>query len=189
MIALARLFDEDEAGVAKALFLAPNAEILKKNEATLKLFCERFGKKMVRLRGSIPADADLRRIAGAQLVLATAEHWDYVSRRWKANKKGAPIRAVNLVILEHVHMINHGSSAYEVCCARLRLMFASLKNQHRIIALATSVANSRDLADWLGISVDNTFNFRPRERPIHLDLQVNTFDQHEPTSRFYSMTR
>lgn len=144
---------------------------------------------MVRLQGAIPADADLRRIAGADLVISTAEHWDYVSRRWKAAKKGAPIRAISLVILEHVHMINHGSSAYEVCCARLRLMFATLNTPHRIIALATSVANSRDLADWLGVSIDNTFNFHPRDRPIPLDLQIHTFDQHEATSRFYSMTR
>lgn len=68
-------------------------------------------------------------------------------------------------------------------------MFIELEIELRFIALSASTANSRDLCDWLGVEDSCVFNFHPNVRPIGLDIYIYGFDQHDPKSRFYSMTR
>ena len=44
-------------------------------------------------------------------------------------------------------------------------------NKIRIVALSTSLANAKDVANWLGISFPaNTFNFHPSVRPVPLEI-------------------
>jgi len=93
------------------------------------------------------------------------------------------------VIFEHIHMLNEKSCAYEVVCSRLRYMFAELEIKVRFIALGMSISNSRDVSDWLGVSAEHVFNFHPKNRPIPLGIYIQSFDQHEVESRFFTMTR
>lgn len=185
LLAIARLFEEDTNKKAKVLFLAPTKEILARNARMLNQLCKVFGRSVCILTGVTMTDR--KTLKKSDMIIATAEQWDNVSRRWKGIKKA--IENIRIVVMEHIHMINHGSSAYEVVCSRMRYIFAELASKVRFIVIGASIANSKDLHEWLGIEPENVFNFHPKNRPIPLNLYIQAFDQHEENSRFYAMTR
>ena len=184
LIALSSLFENDKNKVAKALFLVPFDDIIKRFERMLNQLCRHFGRKLCKLTGT--TKTDLKLISEHDLIISSAEHFDNISRRWD---RRPVLKKIRFVIFKHIHLITHGSSSYEVVCSRLRNKFAENDIKVRFIALGMPIANSRDISEWLGIESENVFNFHPKNRPIPLDLYIQSFDQHEATSRFYAMTR
>ena len=60
----------------------------------------------------------------------------------------------------------------------------------RIVALATPLANAKDVANWLGISFpSNTFNFHPSVRPTPLEIHIQGFDHNNKQVRLLAMHR
>ena len=51
---------------------------------------------------------------------------------------------------------------YEVVLSRTRYVAAQTENKTRIVACGVSLANARDLGEWLGMTSHNIFNFSPR---------------------------
>ncbi len=49
-------------------------------------------------------------------------------------------------------------------------------NPPRIVALSHSLANARDVGEWIGASGHATFNFAPGVRPVPLEIHVNGVD-------------
>lgn len=60
----------------------------------------------------------------------------------------------------------------EVICSRMRYISSQIEKSIRIIALSSSLANSKDIAQWLGVSTNNVFNFHPNVRPVPLELHI-----------------
>lgn len=60
----------------------------------------------------------------------------------------------------------------EIICSRMRYMSSQLDSPIRIIALSSSLANARDIGQWLGCSSQATFNFAPNCRPLPLELFI-----------------
>ena len=62
-----------------------------------------------------------------------------------------------------------------------------------MIGLSCPIANGKDVASWLGVSVDpeegGYFNFSPSSRPKNLEAVILSFDQFSRTSRFQAMAR
>jgi len=54
----------------------------------------------------------------------------------------------------------------------MRYMSSQIGRNIRIIAMATSILNAKDIAQWLGCSTNATFNFRPSVRPVQLELHI-----------------
>ncbi|VDN22983.1 unnamed protein product [Gongylonema pulchrum] len=54
---------------------------------------------------------DLKLLQRGQLIIATPEKWDNVSRRWKQRKN---VQAVRLFIVDDLHMIGGSSGRYEM---------------------------------------------------------------------------
>jgi len=56
----------------------------------------------------------------------------------------------------------------------------STKRALRIVSMSCPIANGKDLAQWMGVSVDSNngayFNFSPSVRPQPLELSVLAFD-------------
>jgi len=75
----------------------------------------------------------------------------------------------------------------EVITSRMRYIASQLEKRVRIIALGTSVANYKDIAEWIGASHSFTFNFHPNVRPVPLDIQIIGFEQNHKHSRILSM--
>ena len=44
------------------------------------------------------------------------------------------------------------------------------------MALSHSLANAKDLGEWVGATSHSLFNFPPSVRPVPLDIHINGFD-------------
>ena len=64
------------------------------------LFGQRLGKKVVQLTGE--TSTDLRLLKEGSIVMATPEHWDILSRRWKQRKN---VQNVHLFIVDELHLM------------------------------------------------------------------------------------
>ena len=184
LLSAARLFIEDATKVAKILVILPFKDLLLRRKKVMAVLAECFDRQLCVLTGTTATD--LQSIEKSHVILSTAEHWDNLSRKWRTRKATQDLR---MVLLDHIHMLNENSSAYEVVAGRLRFMLAETEKQVRIIGTGISIANARDISEWLGIHGENVFNFHPKVRPISLEAVIHAFDQPEPNIRFYSMTR
>jgi len=150
-------------------------------------FAQIFDRKIGILTGV--TNTDIAIIEKSHFIVGTAEHWDNLTRRWQTKRIKKLIKPIRLAVIDHLHLLNHNESVYEVVISRLRYIFIELDIQLRIIAMSCSTANSRDVCDWLGVEESCTFNFHPNVRPIGLDIYIYGFDHYHPKSRFHSMTR
>ncbi|CAI6284200.1 unnamed protein product [Periconia digitata] len=129
------------------------------------------GKDVVKLTGETAAD--LRLLEKGDLILATPAQWDSLSRQWQRRKN---VQSVTLLIADNLHMIG-GSYGYiyEIVVSRMQTMAAQLESKLRIVGLSVSLANARDVGEWIGASKHTIFNFSPGVRAVPLELKIQTF--------------
>lgn len=170
--ALLRFWKTPDFG--KAVYLAPLQELV---DTRFQDWQKRFpsigdGKDIVKLTGDLAGD--LRAIQQADLILATPRQWDQISRQWKRRKA---IQAVELLIADDIHLINHQEGdIYEAVVTRMATMAATRESPIRMVGLAVSLANGRDIGAWIGAEKDNVFNFKPSIRAVPLELHIQSFN-------------
>lgn len=71
----------------------------------------------------------------------------------------------------------------------MRYISYQLSKQIRIVALFSSIANAKDIAQWLGCNSRNIFNFHPNVRPVKLDLHIRGFNQSHNATRLAAMSK
>jgi len=59
-----------------------------------------------------------------------------------------------------------------VCSFLIAYWFIQGDNKIRIVALGASLANGKDIGDWIGAPASNVFNFRPDTRPVPLEIHI-----------------
>jgi len=144
-----------------------------------------LGKNVVMLTGE--TSADLKLLAKGNVIISTPDKWDVLSRRWKQRKN---VQNVNLFILDEAHLIGgENGPVMEVICSRMRYVSSQIEKSIRIIALSSSLANSKDIAQWLGVSTNNIFNFHPNVRPVPLELHIQGFNITHTGSRLIAMVK
>ncbi|KAI6238035.1 hypothetical protein M3Y99_00730500 [Aphelenchoides fujianensis] len=180
--ALIRHFEHNDPS-AKAVFCCPLEDIAQKvHKDWSKRFGGVFEKHVVLLTGD-PA-ADLKRVNAGDVIVATADKWDNISRRWKTRKS---VQAVKLFIVGDLHMVGGANGpVLEVVCSRMRYMGNQLDSKLRIVALSVSLSNARDITQWLGCTL---FNFPPTARPTKLDVKLMSFNLSHMASRLAAMVR
>ena len=182
--ALLRAFSNDMD--ARCVYVTPVEAVA---QIIYKEWREKFeihlGKKVALLTGE--TSTDLRLLSRASIVIATSERWDVISRRWKQRRN---VHTIALFIIDEIHLIGGESGPeVEVVCSRMRYIASQLEKQIRIIALGSSLANARDVAQWLGCSAMHTFNFHPNVRPVPLELHIQGFSITHTQSRLLSMAK
>lgn len=122
-----------------------------------------------------------------KVIICTSVQWDILSRRWKQRKH---IQQVSLYIADEVHLVggNQGPT-YEIVLSRVRHIASQLEIKIRIVALGASIANAKDVADWLGVSSQHLFSFTPNVRPVPLDIHVHGFETYHHASRLLAMSK
>ncbi|KAG8221998.1 hypothetical protein J437_LFUL003378 [Ladona fulva] len=90
---------------------------------------------------------------------------------------------------EHLLIGGEEGPVLEVVCSRMRYISSQLERQIRIVALSASLADARDVAQWLGCSANATFNFHPSVRPLPLELHVQGFNITHNGSRLVAMAK
>lgn len=150
-----------------------------------------LGKKVVMLIGE--TSADLKLLARAHIVISTPSRWDVLSRRWKQRKN---VQAVGLFIADELHEIGSDKGpVLEIVCSRMRYMASQLGQGKttgagvRIVALSAPLAHARDVAGWLGVPAQASFNFHPNVRPIPLELHVEGFPTSHAATRLDHMIK
>jgi pre-mRNA-splicing helicase BRR2 len=206
--ALLRMFSKNPEG--RAVYIAPQPEVCRQRyEEWAVKFEQGLCKAVVELTGELAAD--LKLCERAHIVIATPKQWDMLSRRWR---KRRAVTDTALFICDELETLGAssvvgagGSSAsaggggdgacYEVICSRMR--FIAMQQQQagqsgaskgmRVVGLSMSVANARDLGEWLGCPPSCIFNFHPQVRPVPLEIRIQGFDIASYGPRLLAMSR
>uniref|UniRef100_H3G6V1 Uncharacterized protein n=1 Tax=Phytophthora ramorum TaxID=164328 RepID=H3G6V1_PHYRM len=190
----------DEFGDHLIVFLTPKESSCheKYDDWSAKFGEESFWRQnVVELTGD--STADLRLLASANILIATPTQWDVLSRRWKQRKR---IQNVSLLLLDETHFIGGGEygPTIEVVMSRMRFIGADMEKKKkaagerggrmRILAMSNSIANARDVGEWLGASAsEGIFNFHPNVRPQPLEIRVQGFEINDFSSRMLAMAK
>jgi pre-mRNA-splicing helicase BRR2 len=143
------------------------------------------GKEIVLLTGETAAD--LKLIHGGDIIFATPQQWDSMSRKWKQR---TIVQSIELFIMDDIHLLgSEGGEVMEVIISRMRYMNAQTETKTRIIALGASLANARDIAEWIGSSSQACFNFHPSVRPVPLEIHIQGYNIPHFPSLMMAMSR
>ena len=176
----------DRSMPTRAVYVAPfDAVADERFSEWSKRFGEGLGLTVVRLNGE--PQTDLKLLDRATIAISTPTAWDVLSRRWKQRKV---VQGVSLFIIDDLHLIGGPvGPTIEVVCSRMRQMSATIGTGLRILALASSLANGRDLGEWLGASSHGIFNFAPAARPTPIDIHIQGFESGSLELRQEAMAR
>jgi pre-mRNA-splicing helicase BRR2 len=183
--AVLRTFQEDPN--ARIVYIGPVLDVVTERfeEWSQKFGENGLGKKVVQLTGE--TTADLKLLDKGNLVLATPQSWDMLSRRWKQRKN---VQNVKLFIVDELHLIGgEVGPCLEIIVSRMRYISSQTENGCRIVVLAASLANAKDLGEWIGASSHALFNFHPNFRPVPLEIRIQGFDQASFGSRMLAMSK
>ncbi|KAJ3182114.1 DEIH-box ATPase [Irineochytrium annulatum] len=183
--ALLRMWTLNAKG--RCVYVAPFEEIVELKCAEWK---EKFGrlmggKNIVSLTGETAAD--LKLLEKGDVIFSTPTHWDMLSRRWKQRKN---VQTVALFIVDEVHLIGGDvGPTIEVITSRMRFIAAQTENKIRIVTLGASLANARDLGEWIGATSHSIFNFHPNVRPVPLEIHIQGYNVPHFASLMIAMTK
>ncbi|CAG9460374.1 unnamed protein product [Pedinophyceae sp. YPF-701] len=171
---------------ARCVYVAPKDALC---DERYQDWSARFGKGLgltvLRLTGD-PA-ADVKLLDRGNIVIASPQQWDVVSRRWRQRKA---VQDVALFIVDELHLLGgEGGHVLEVCTSRMRFIRHELEKPIRIVGLSSSVANARDLGEWLGAPQQALFSFHPGVRPVPLEFHIKSFDTLHFDARMQAMSK
>ncbi|RNA15787.1 U5 small nuclear ribonucleo helicase -like protein [Brachionus plicatilis] len=180
--AILRLFNQHQHN-AKCVYIAGKQELC---HAVQRQWEAKFAdKKVVMLTGE--TSTDLKLLAKGNVIVSTPINWDIISRRWKQRKQ---VQSVQLFIVDELHLIGgeHGP-VLEIICSRMRYISSQIERNIRLLALSSSVANAKDLAQWLYCNSTSTFNFHPNVRPLPLQVHIQGFNITHNATRLVAMAK
>ncbi|WOO77743.1 U5 small nuclear ribonucleoprotein helicase [Vanrija pseudolonga] len=156
----------------RAVCIEPYQEMVDARVAEWQAKFAPLNKEVVALTGE--ATADLALLRKSDIAVGTPAQWDLLSRRWKTRKD---VQSIGLLIADELQLIGGDvGSTYEAIVSRTRYVSQQTGVPTRIVACAVSLANARDLGDWIGASSQNVFNFSPSARPLPLEVHLQSFN-------------
>ncbi|GBG66811.1 hypothetical protein CBR_g70690 [Chara braunii] len=175
-----------EPGGGRCVCIEPLEGLVKERyQSWQEKFGNGLGARVVELTGQ--TSTDLKLLEKGQIVITTPEHWDMLSRRWKQRKH---VQQVDLFIVDELHLIGgEKGPVLEVIVSRMRYISSQNKHAIRIVALSTSLANAKDLGEWIGTSSHGLFNFPPGVRPVPLEIHIQGIDISNFEARMQAMTK
>ncbi|GBE61423.1 DEAD-box helicase [Babesia ovata] len=168
----------------KVVYIAPLKALAYER---LKDWTIKFGKfkRVVEVTGDSHATAS--EIANSQIIITTPEKWDGISRHWKNRKY---VRTIGLLVIDEVHLLGESRGAVlEAIVTRLSFISKFSATTTRLVCLSTALANTNQIADWLGVKTTKVFNFSPAVRPVACKLYINGFPIKAYCPRMNSMNK
>ncbi|KAI6134777.1 putative RNA helicase [Pisolithus croceorrhizus] len=176
--ALLRLWSKRDG--SRAVCIEPYQEMVDQRvvEWRRKFSGVQGGKEIVSLTGE--SSADLRLLEKGDVIICTPTQWDVLSRRWRQRKN---VQTVALLIADEIQLVGgEVGPTYEVVISRTRYVSAQTEIKTRIVACGVSLANARDLGEWIGAPSHAIFNFSPSSRPLDMDIHLQSFSiPHHPS--------
>ena len=179
----------------KCVYVAPSDEVADPvYQQLVTLFGSLLGEtSLVRLTGETAPDLDL--LSLGKIVVASARQWDMLSRRWRQRKA---IQLVSLMIFDELHFLGGDlGPTLEVVISRTRYISSQLQQSDptspgstvRIVGLSASLANARDVGEWMGVPIKSLFNFSPKARAFPLEIYFQSFEQSNYSGRLMAMAK
>lgn len=166
---------KEDQGTDRIVCLVPYESMVSSRVAEWKARFGNYrgGKEICSLSGE--TSSDLRNLEMGDVIVATPEQWDVISRRWRQRKN---VQKIALYIADDVQLLGDWKvgPSYEVVLSRARFIAAQTSNPTRFLALSVPLGNARDVGEWLGVKSGNIFNFSPASRPIPLEVHLQSFD-------------
>jgi len=166
----------------KAVYLAPMRAIVDEVATEWTAKFEPLGLKVACLLSGDSASptSDSQALQEADIVCATPEKWDAITRTWKANK--ALMGQVSLLLLDEVHFV--GDERGAVLEALVSRMMAVQRDEDtiaaqwpavalRTVALSATLPNVHSMSKWL--SAKHVLQFGDEFRPVPLQVAVLGF--------------
>ena len=172
--------------VKRCVYVAPHAATAKErfNEWSFK-FGKTMGYRVSELVGETTSDVKI--LEDSHIVITTPEKWDLMSRRWKTRKS---VQEVRLFVVDELHLLDSDvGPTLEAVVSRMRYISVQVQQPIRIVALAASLANAKDVGEWIGAGSNGLFNFSPNVRTVPLELVIQGFDIHHRSTRLLAMSR
>ncbi|KAI1501740.1 Sec63 Brl domain-containing protein [Biscogniauxia marginata] len=169
--AILRYWSKPEIG--RAVYIAPSQELvdIRHQDWQKRLSHLRGGKEIVKLTGETATD--LKLLEKGDLILATPSQWDVLSRQWQRRKN---ILTVELFIADELHLLGGPLGyIYEIIVSRMHYIRTTAELPMRIIGLSVSLANARDIGEWIDAKKKDIYNFSPHVRPVPLELRIQSF--------------
>ncbi|GAB4840530.1 DExH-box ATP-dependent RNA helicase DExH12 [Ancistrocladus abbreviatus] len=130
---------------------------------------------------------DLKLHEKGQIIISTPEKWNALSRQWKQRKY---VQQVSLFIIDELHLIDgQGGPVLEIIVSRMRYIASQGENKIRIVALSTSLADAKDLGEWIGATSHGLFNFPTGVCPVPLEIHIQGVDIANFEARMQAMTK
>ncbi|KAK0383145.1 hypothetical protein NLU13_9058 [Sarocladium strictum] len=169
--AILRHWMQDDPG--RAVYIAPFEELVdaRLQDWQKRLASLRGGKEIVKLTGETAID--LKLLEKGDLILATPTQWDVLSRQWKRRKN---VHSVELFIADDIHVLGGSMGyVYEIIVSRMHYIRTQLESSMRIVALSVSLANARDIGEWIDAKKHDIYSFSPHVRPVPLELHIQSY--------------
>ena len=167
---------------SKIVYVAPLESVCKQKRKEISQYLKNVKVSIGELTGQPSIDSKI--METCDIIFSIPEYWDTFSRRWKQRKV---MKLIRLVIVDELHLLGESGSVLEVITSRMRYIAIQLNQEIRLVGLATSIANSRDIAEWIGAAPDHCFNFHPNVRPVPLEIYIQGFDQTQRAVRLNAM--
>ena len=189
-LAILRLFSKTSEG--KIIYIAPLKSLSKERVKDWKEKFSFLKKNVIELTGDFTPDLEI--LMNSDILITTPEKWDGISRNWLHRQY---VKKVNLIIIDEIHLLGlERGPIIEVIVSRMRYMCHKLKTSVRFIGLSTALANSLDVAEWLGIDTKymrkappGLFNFRPAVRPCPVTVHIEGFAEKKYCPRMGTMNQ
>lgn len=157
----------------KIVYIGPLKALVKERMKDWRSrFVDMLGLSVVELSGDVTPD--ISALASADVLCATPEKWDGLSRNWQVRSY---IASVALVVFDEVHMLGSDRGPIlEVIVSRMRYIGWHRGRPVRLVGLSTAVANPSDMAFWLGVTKRAAlFNFHPSTRPVPMRVHISGY--------------
>ena len=175
----------DQTPDGKCVYIAPLEALAKQRVTDWQEKFSALGVNVTILTGE--TSVDLKLLEKSQIIVSTPVNWDTISRRWKQRKN---VQNVSLFIVDELHLIGGAvGPTLEIVTSRMRFIASQTEKHIRIVALSTSLANAKDLADWIGCSSHGLFNFDPTVRTVPLECSIQGFDIANYGARMLAMSK
>lgn len=183
--ALLRHWSQEDPG--RAVYIAPFQELvdIRYQDWQKRLSGLRGGKDIVKLIGETAAD--LKLLEQGDLILATPIQWEVLSRQWKRRKN---VQSVELFIADELQLLGGSMGyVYETIVSRMHYIRTQTELPMRIVGLGVSLANARDIGEWIDAKKHDIYNFSPHVRPVPLELHIQSYSIPHFPSLMLAMAR
>ncbi|TIB36491.1 hypothetical protein E3P84_00909 [Wallemia ichthyophaga] len=175
-----------KSGSSRAVVIEPFDDVVSQRVDEWSQKFSRLDKEIVGLTGDM--SADLKLLERGDVIIATPQQWDMLSRRWKQRKN---VQNLGLFVADEVQLIGQPDigPTYEIIVSRMRYIAAQTENPTRIVACSVSLSNAKIIGDWIGAGSQGIFNFSPSSRPLPMEVHLQNYSTPHFPSLMLSMAK